>query len=64
MEGLSLAAAEGRLAASGFRRVVVEGLPENVDATDRTSFIVTAQTPSSGRREMPGTTVTLVVRAD
>ena len=64
MEGLSLAAAEGRLAASGFRRVVVEGLPENVDATDRTSFIVTSQTPSSGRREMPGTTVTLVVRAD
>ncbi len=61
MEGLSLAAAESRLAASGFRSVAIEGLPDG-DDVDRASLVVTSQTPSAGRREMPSTTVTLVVR--
>ncbi len=60
MEGLSLAAAESRLAASGFRSVVVEGLPDG-DDVDRALQVVVSQTPSAGRREMPSTTVTLVV---
>jgi len=61
MEGRSLAAAESRLAASGFRSVVVEGLADG-DDVDRASLVVVSQTPSAGRREMPSTTVTLVVR--
>ncbi|MDG2429017.1 MAG: PASTA domain-containing protein [Acidimicrobiales bacterium] len=61
IEGLSLLAAEGRLAASGFRSVVVEGLGD-VEDIDRMAFIVTSQTPTAGRREMPSTTLTLVVR--
>jgi eukaryotic-like serine/threonine-protein kinase len=60
MEGLSLAAAESRLAASGFRSVVVEGLPDG-DDVNRALQVVVSQTPSAGRREMPSTTVTLVV---
>ena len=65
LEGLSLAAAEGRLAASGFRTVVVEGLPTDLaegEVPDRTLLVVASQTPAAGRREMPATTVTLVVR--
>ncbi len=65
LEGLSLVAAESRLAASGFRTVVVEGLPEGLaegEVADRTLLVVVSQTPSAGRREIPATTVTLVVR--
>jgi len=65
LEGLSLAAAESRLAASGFRTVVVEGLPDDLaegEVPDRTLLVVASQTPAAGRREMPATTVTLVVR--
>ena len=61
MEGLSLVSAESRLAASGFRSVVVEGQP-NGDDVDRASLVVVSQTPSAGRREIPSATVTLVVR--
>ncbi len=61
IEGLSLLAAESRLAASGFRSVAVEGLGD-VEDSDRTAFIVISQTPAAGRREMPSTTLTLVVR--
>ena len=65
LQGLSLVAAESRLAASGFRTVVVEGLPEGLaegEVADRTLLVVVSQTPPAGRREMPATTVTLVVR--
>ena len=65
LQGLSLVAAESRLAASGFRTVVVEGLPEGLaegEVADRTLLVVVSQTPPAGRREMPTTTVTLVVR--
>ena len=65
LQGLSLVAAESRLAASGFRTVVVEGLPEGLaegEVADRTLLVVVSQTPLAGRREMPATTVTLVVR--
>jgi len=65
LEGLSLVAAESRLAASGFRTVVVEGLPEGLaegEVADRTLLVVVSQTPPAGRREIPATTVTLVVR--
>ena len=61
LEGLSLVAAESRLAASGFRTVVVEGLTDG-EVVDRTLLVVVSQTPPAGRREMPATTVTLVVR--
>ena len=65
LQGLSLVAAESRLAAPGFRTVVVEGLPEGLaegEVADRTLLVVVSQTPLAGRREMPATTVTLVVR--
>ena len=65
LQGLSLVAAESRLVASGFRTVVVEGLPEGLaegEVADRTLLVVVSQTPPAGRREMPATTVTLVVR--
>ena len=65
LQGLSLVAAESRLAASGFRTVVVEGLPEGLaegEVADRTLLVVVSQTPPAGRREMPATTVILVVR--
>ena len=65
LEGLPLVAAESRLAASGFRVVVVKGLPEGLaegEVVDRTQLVVVSQTPTAGRREIPATTVTLVVR--
>ena len=65
LQGLSLVAAESRVAASGFRTVVVEGLPEGLaegEVADRTLLVVVSQTPPAGRREMPATTVILVVR--
>ncbi len=65
LQGLSLVAAESRLAASGFRTLVVEGLPEGLaegEVADRAQLVVVSQTPAAGRREMPTTTVTLVVR--
>ena len=62
MEGLSLLAAESRLAAAGFRTVVVEGLPDGADV-DRSAWVVEAQEPAAGRRSLPAATVTLVVAA-
>jgi len=59
MEGLSLVAAESRLAASGFRTVVVEGLPDG--EVDRSAWVVVGQEPAAGRRSVPEVTVTLVV---
>ncbi len=59
MEGLSLVAAESRLAASGFRVVAVEGLPDG--EVDRSAWVVVGQEPEAGRRSLPDVTVTLVV---
>ena len=63
LEGLSLAAAESRLQVSGFRNVVVVGLPESTDGTpvDRTALVVVSQDPPPARRGMPDVEVTLVV---
>ncbi|MBJ30225.1 MAG: hypothetical protein CL466_02245 [Acidimicrobiaceae bacterium] len=63
MEGLSLLAAESRLAAAGFREVVVEGLPAEQADLDRSTWVVTGQDPAAGRRSLPSATVTLVVGA-
>ncbi len=63
LEGLSLAAAESRLQVSGFRNVVVVGLPESTDGTpvDRAVLVVISQDPPPARRGMPDVEVTLVV---
>ena len=63
LEGLSLAAAESRLQVSGFRNVVVVGLPESPDGTrvDRAALVVVSQDPPPARRGMPDVEVTLVV---
>ena len=63
LEGLSLAAAESRLQVSGFRNVVVVGLPESTDGTpvDRAALVVVSQDPPPARRGMPDVEVTLVV---
>ena len=63
LEGLSLAAAESRLQVSGFRNVVVVGLPESTDGTpvDRAALGVVSQDPPPARRGMPDVEVTLVV---
>ena len=63
LEGLSLAAAESRLQVSGFRNVVVVGLPESADGTpvDRAALVVVSQDPPPARRGMPDVEVTLVV---
>ena len=63
LEGLSLAAAESRLQVSGFRNVVVVGLPESTDGTpvDRAALVVISQDPPPARRGMPDVEVTLVV---
>ena len=63
LEGLSLAAAESRLQVSGFRNVVVVGLPESTDGTpvDRAVLVVISQAPPPARRGMPDVEVTLVV---
>ena len=45
--------------------MVVEGLSEGLaegEVADRTQLVVVSQTPPAGRREMPTTMVTLVVR--
>ncbi|MED6328018.1 MAG: PASTA domain-containing protein [Actinomycetota bacterium] len=63
MQGLSLLAAESRLAAAGFRDVVVEGLPTDQADVDRSEWMVTGQDPAAGRRSLPAATVTLVVIA-
>ena len=63
LEGLSLAAAESRLQVSGFRNVVVVGLPESTDGTpvDRAALVVVSQDPPPARRGMPDVEVTLVL---
>jgi beta-lactam-binding protein with PASTA domain len=65
LEGLTLASAESRLEVSGFRNVVIVGLPESTDGTsiDRTGLVVLSQDPAPARRSLPDVEVTLVVGA-
>ena len=63
--GLTLASAESRLQVSGFRNVVIVGVPESTDGTpmDRADLVVLSQDPSPARRSLPDVEVTLVVGA-
>jgi beta-lactam-binding protein with PASTA domain len=65
LEGLTLAAAESRLQVSGFRNVVIEGIPESTDETsiDRAGLVVLSQDPPPARRSPPDVEVVLVVEA-
>tara|TARA_Y100000758_G_scaffold247681_1_gene183715 strand:- start:507 stop:920 length:414 start_codon:yes stop_codon:yes gene_type:complete len=63
--GLTLASAQSRLQVSGFRNVVVVGVPESTDGTsmDLTDLVVLSQDPPPARRSSPGVEVTVVVGA-
>ena len=63
--GLTLASAQSRLQVSGFRNVVVVGVPESADGTsmDLTDLVVLSQDPPPARRSSPDVEVTVVVGA-
>jgi len=63
--GLTLASAQSRLQVSGFRNVVVVGVPESTDGTsmDLTDLVVLSQDPPPARRSSPDVEVTVVVGA-